>query len=467
MTHSTKVYSRSTAIVAIVLCVSASVADTPAHLYAVWLPGNEDLEKQIDAIPWTTRPGLLRSVKDVSRIDFSGRDLRRARVHFQLNGLYGAKFDNCSLDGSTFSETVLSNCSFRNSSLRFCEVEFSYGPPQFNDFTNADITGSSLWAFPENSLKQTKNYRERRMVGITLNGSLMHVSFQDFCLRNVTFPSSSDAFKGCDVTNAILERMMIFPSFSEEQIRATKNYQNRDLSELLFVGSSSPRDGVANRDFRGWDFSECTLAYFKDCDLTNAGFDNAFFLGTEADNVQVIPSSEPFSLWHYYAMVRLADIGFDGCVLGESQLRQTANWKRKDLGEMHLKNMVLDGWDFSGILMVRADLSGSSLKGTKFAGAHISGLRLDQCDGLTVDQLLQSHTHSSKTREDIVRSYFAVDFVDLTDQEKELQESARQEYLRTDRGLNRLKPRIMSGGGSKNRTSLISRDLTTVNTVRR
>ena len=53
MTHSTKVYSRSTAIVAIVLCVSASVADTPAHLYTVWLPGNEDLEKQIDAISGT------------------------------------------------------------------------------------------------------------------------------------------------------------------------------------------------------------------------------------------------------------------------------------------------------------------------------------------------------------------------------------------------------------------------------
>jgi uncharacterized protein YjbI with pentapeptide repeats len=133
-------------------------------------------------------------------------------------------------------------------------------------------------------------------------------------------------------------------------------------------------------------------------------------------------------------MVRLADIGFDGCIVTESQLQETANWKRKDLRGMHLKDMNLDGWDFSGMNMDRADLSGSSLKGTKFAGANVFGLTLKGCKGLTVSQLLESKTHVSRTRQDILRAYYwYVDFADRTEEEAELQESMRRMHSKDGR----------------------------------
>ncbi len=417
-------------IVSILFFVSHLFADIPGQPYTVWLPGNEDLEEQINAIPWTKRPGFPRFVKDVSTMDFFGRNLRHARIHFQLNGLYGANFDNCNLDGSTFRETQFANCSFRNASLRFCEIDgFAYGPTQMNDFTNADITGSYLPSFPAKFLIQTKNYQQRRLVGVRFRGSLRNVSFRDFCLDNVSFPGSAGVLDGCDFTDAVLRRMMIGRSFSEQQLRATKNHQNKDLSELLFVGTSRARHRVAEGEFAGWDFSECTLAYFMNCNLTDARFDNAFFLNTVARRVDTISSSKSeFSVYDYYKMVKLADIGFDGCVLTESQFRQTVNWKRKDLRGMHLRNMVLDGWDFTGMEMESADLSGSSLGGVNLTEARISGVRLEKCDGLTVDQILQSHTYQLRTRKDIVLTYSRVDFVDLTDEEKVFQAEVRRRH---------------------------------------
>ena len=409
------------------LCVSIVLADTPGEPYTVKLGvGNEDLEEQINAIPWR-HPRASRTVKDVSSIDFSGRELRCSRVHFRIHGLYGANFDNCNFDGSTFKETQFVNCSFRNTSLRFCEIDgFAFGPTQMNDFTNADITGSWLVAFPAKFLIQTKNYQERRLVGVVFFG-LKNVSFREFYLDNVRFLGALD---DCDFTDAVLRRMMIrSDKFSWQQVCATKNYQNKDLSELMFVGGSHARRGPAQQEFIGWDFSECTLAYFRNCNLTKARFDNAFFLNPVGRQVYAISSSKPdFSVYDYYKLVKLADIGFDGCVLTESQLRQTVNWKRKDLGGIHLRNMVLDGWDFSGMDMDSADLSGSSLHGANFTGASISGVRLEKCDGLTVDQILQSHTCRLRTRLDIVRAWSRVDFVDLTDEEKVLQAEVRRRH---------------------------------------
>ncbi len=411
------------------LCVSIVLADTPGEPYTLKLGvGNEDLEEQINAIPWKD-PRASRTVKDVSTIDFSGRELRCSQVHFRMHGLYGANFDNCNFDGSTFKETQFVNCSFRNASLRFCEIDgFSFGPTRMNDFTNADITGSWLLAFPAKFLIQTKNYQERRLMGVVFfGGSLKDVSFREFYLESVRFLGALD---DCDFTDAVLRRMMIrSDKFSWQQVRATKNYQNKDLSELMFVGGSHARRGPAQQEFIGWDFSECTLAYFRNCNLTNARFNNAFFLNSVARHVYAISTSKPdFSVYDYYKLVKLADIGFDGCVLTESQFRQTANWKRKDLRGMHLRNMVLDGWDFSGMDMDSADLSGSSLDGANFTGASISGVRLEKCDGLTVDQILQSHTCRLRTRLDIVRAWSSVDFVDLTDEEKGLQAEVRRRH---------------------------------------
>ena len=147
------------------LCVCwAALGDTPDAPYTVNLgQGNEDLEAQINAIPWTRHPdGSSYRVKDVSHIDFSGRDLRLAEIHLELNALCGANFENCRLDGSSLDETRFMSCSFRNASLRFCEMDvFSADPESYNDFTGADITGSWLQGFPSKSLEQTRNFPDR------------------------------------------------------------------------------------------------------------------------------------------------------------------------------------------------------------------------------------------------------------------------------------------------------------------
>lgn len=68
----------------IILCLFAELpakviqADTPAHLYTVRLGlGNEDLERQINALPWIKVTECDYPVKDASRIDFSARSAVR------------------------------------------------------------------------------------------------------------------------------------------------------------------------------------------------------------------------------------------------------------------------------------------------------------------------------------------------------------------------------------------------------
>jgi len=272
-----------------------------------------------------------------------------------------------------------------------------------------------------------RNFQERRLIGTVLYTTMTGQSFKGFELENVTFLGP---LEGSDFSGARMHRMKIYDFFGMEQMYSTTNYRQRDLSTLLFSGLA----GFGKGNFTKWDFADCDVAYFLDCDLTGARFENSIFLRTKATRISAPPTGNPLHLRLFYSMVRLADIGFDGCIVTESQLQETANWKRKDLRGMHLKDMNLDGWDFSGMNMDRADLSGSSLKGTKFAGANVFGLTLKGCKGLTVSQLLESKTHVSRTRQDILRAYYwYVDFADRTEEEAELQESMRRMHSKDGR----------------------------------
>ena len=414
-------------VIVLLLSGSGALGDFPGEPYTLKLgPGNEDLEAQINAIPWTRHPGKTDLVKDASDVDLSGRDLRLAEIHFRLNWLCGANFDNCILDGSTFRETRLANCSFRNASLRYCEMGLlSREPALLNDFTNADITGSWFWPLPEQSLRQTKNYQERTLVGTALRGGLSGVDFSRFLLDGVTLLEPLD---GCDFTGATMQRMVIYDVFSPKQFCSTASYNSRDLSTLLLAGFPG-----RHASFRGWDFTGCRLSYFQRCDLTDAVFEDAWFVSTRAKGIRSLSSSSSLSTWGYYSAVRLADIGLDRCIVSEAQLRQTVNWRREDLRGMHLKGMALDGWDFSGMDMQRADLSGSSLEGTRFTGADISGMRLDDCTGLTVAQLLESRPFqlsAGRTRRDVLAAYYRVEFIDRNEEEKQFQESLARQYAK-------------------------------------
>ncbi len=415
-------FTRCTMIMCLFVAISVAVAraDTPAHLYTVDLgPGNEDLEKQINALPWMNAPAGVYPMKDASRIDFSGRDLRCATIHLELKGLYGARFDDCRLEGSSLLETEFIKCSFRNARLRFCEMDtFSHRSDSLNDFTNADIGGSYFFGLPAESLKQTSNYQEKKLAGIKLPGGFKDVSFASFQLDRVHLPFWSGHLDGCDFTNASLNQMAITASLSKEQLYTTANYQGEDLSTLLFAANS----------LAGWDLSRCHLAYFERCDLTNVEFTDAWFMKTKAAQVNVYPSGTPLSTWQCFNLAGIADIGFDDCLVAESQLKETVNWKRKDLRGMHLKNMNLDGWDFSGMNMEEADLTGTSLKETKFTAAEVKQLKLDDSIGLTLEQLQESKTFRTTRETDILHIHFRANFDGLTDEQRTLQESLRKKW---------------------------------------
>lgn len=412
----------------IILCLFAELpakviqADTPAHLYTVRLGlGNEDLERQINALPWIKVTECDYPVKDASRIDFSRRDLRCATIHFELKGLYGARFDGSRLDGSTLLETKLTKCSFRGASLRFCEMDgFSNMPGGLNDFTNADVEGSYLFNLPGESLRQTKNYREKKLAGIQLLGGLENVSFRDFSFDGILLPFQSGRLSECEFANASLNRMAIRASLSREQFYATANYRRKDLSTLLF---SAMR-------LAGWDFSGCDLAYFERCDLRDATLVNAWFVCTRASQVHVYPADAPLSIWQLFTSTGIADIGFDECSVTERQLRETANWKRKNLRGMHLKNMDLEGWDFSGMDMEDADLSGSLLKGVRFTDAHIKRFKLNASTGLTLRQIQETKTFRQATEADVLHEYPHADLTGLTDEQRALQQSLRKKWPR-------------------------------------
>ncbi len=67
---------------------SSVVADTPGDPHTVDLGrGNEDLEEEINAVPWTQAhfySGVR--VKDLSGIKFQGRDLRGSRATENVTG---------------------------------------------------------------------------------------------------------------------------------------------------------------------------------------------------------------------------------------------------------------------------------------------------------------------------------------------------------------------------------------------
>ncbi len=414
--------------VLVALSGAPALGDHPSYPYTLKLGvGNEDLEAQINSLPWIMNTSRAEYERDASKINFGGRDLRCATVHFELKGLYGANFEGCKLDGSSLLETDFRACSFRSTSLRFCQLDWSSWAAM-NDFTNADIEGSYIIGASGEMLQQTRNYREGRLFGIRiLRGDMRGLSFRGMTLEACNLGD----VRGCDFTDATLRRMVIYSCyFSEHQLRTTKNGQRRDYSELLFAGSSNPAKGQLKDDFRGWDFSRCNLAYFSGCNLTEARFHDAYFL-YPADTVGGVfrfdPGCSDWSPLLYYETVTSGFIGFDGCLLAEAQLHQTANWKRKDLRGMHLRNMKLEGWDFSGMNMEDADLSGSSLKGAKFTDANIVGLKLVAATGLTIAQLQESKTFRGRATAAILGAHPHAKFVDLADEQRVLEQLRRKE----------------------------------------
>jgi uncharacterized protein YjbI with pentapeptide repeats len=402
---------------------SSVVADTPGDPYTVDLGrGNEDLEEEINAVPWTQAhfySGVR--VKDLSGIKFQGRDLRGSRVRLLGYGLMNANFDGCQFDGSSFDDVAFFNCSFKNARMRYCKFTGLSGWHNVtNDLSNADITGSWMWNITKSQLVQTMNFQNRTLVETSLGGDFSGIDLSNFHLTGCAF---RNALTDVPLSNATLVHMNIPKGVSFKDFRSTKNFQSKDLSQLHFTGRD---EGVDSE----WDFSNCLLGYFSFCNLRSVAFADAIFL-PKITGPRLGTSS-------------LSICGFDSCQITEHQLKAASNWQRRDIRSLHLRNMDLSGWDFSAFRMGGADLKGSNVKGTKFTGAMLRdpgwGMSLDltvfdDCQGLTVAQLMESKTFAQKTRQSVLETYgLRVAFDDLTDEEKRY-----LDYWRKTAALTRVK----------------------------
>ena len=271
---------------------------------------------------------------------------------------------------------------------------------------------------------------------------LINCSFRGANLKCATLP-----FTRGDMTDAILGGHAYF--LSEEQLRSTWNFKNKNFSNTVFENCNFPdveydasfiftnttiiggNRSIWNKmnleefswnqissldwqaqqafrthefrqkslygltvrkiDFTGCDFSGFTLGLFENCNFQNANFKDATIL---RESVKVIDG----------APVR--HFGFSACHITEEQIKQTQFWKDKNLMGIILDYMDMSGWDFSDQNLTYASLQYSSVKDANFEDAllyhtDLSGAGWNRVGGdlyglLTIEQLCQ--TRSWKTR---------------------------------------------------------------------
>jgi uncharacterized protein YjbI with pentapeptide repeats len=333
-------------------------ADHPSHKLKIDLgTGNEEATKSLNeeaqaklSQGWSVFAG--EGIKQ--KIDLSGRDLRGAVIHLELEAIHDAVFDGANFTNADLSETRFKNCSFRGAILRNVELDVD----DDCDLTDANITGSRIY-FNANQLISTKNYKEKDLSYANFGGDVSGVSFAGFDLRGAFFFSQN--LEGCDFTNAKIEGAVFgnsrdpssrsaigkYPSkiaLSKEQLYSTKSYQEKNLDRVHFTGC----------DLQDFDFSGQCLGRFVACDLDGADFSNAYF----PTNRSVV-SIDPLKERDRY--------GFRDCYIRADQFHATRNFKLKQLPRSFvLEDMNLNQWDFSNFNLKHVSFRGSEVRGASF-----------------------------------------------------------------------------------------------------
>jgi uncharacterized protein YjbI with pentapeptide repeats len=345
--------------------MSSLCADHPSHRRLIDLgPGNEDTTKILnDEIkvkrsrqwdPSTNKFDPSINMGITQKIDLSGRDLRGAVIHLELEAIHDAVFDGANFTNADLSETCFKNCSFRGAILRNVELDLD----DDCDLTDADITGSRIY-LKANQLISTKNYKEKDLSNAILEGDLSGVSFDGFDLRGALFYCRN--LEGCDFSNARIEGAFFsigfepssrsaigkYPSkiaLTKEQLYSTKSYQEKNLDRVVFSGC----------DLQDFDFSEQCLGRFVACDLDEADFSNAYF-PTPESGIWLNPLQERFRY------------GFSDCYMSADQFHSTRNFKLKQLPlNFYLENMNLNQWDFSNFNLRHISFRGSEVRGASY-----------------------------------------------------------------------------------------------------
>jgi len=349
-------------LIILLLCV-AVLPSAMAQTY-VWRFGPGDSGENVP------RPGEINPAND-----FRGSHLENM---WNLSGNY----DNTNWEGSIFSSMNI-HASFRGANLRNVRMEGIIDPMTGSDFTDADITGATLPLNAE-QLFSTRNFKEKNLVGVAITEifdeplDLSGVSFAGFDLTGARLHG---IFEGADFTDADITRSVIVgiggSGLTLEQLKTTRNYQNKDLSGVTFT-----RNNFDNANFRGF-----TLGVFHHCSLVDADLTDAVFVG------------EGFR-----------GKGFVYSPITRQQFESTRTFKEKDLSGMTFVGMNLDGWNFRDTNLDRANLLGSSLLGADFTGASIQGTSFNPhwygrppeiYTGLTNEQWQSTRTYQDWKKGDV------------------------------------------------------------------
>ena len=269
---------------------------------------------------------------------------------------------------------------------------------------------------------------------------LSRASFKGACLTGAAIGICG--LKGADFTDATINglRHSSYP-MSEEQLKSTRSYKTKDLSNCTIFAHKKPK-----YDFQKANLSGATLhgGDFSACDFTNAAIGNISLFDARITAKQLASTSDykkhrlrymSFSSLHTFrpnidgsidlSGINLTGTKFRGHLLDadfgdaiiskcffdsaitKAHLCSTKNYREGNLFGIRLWHIDLSGCDLSrqnltGCEFVRCDFSSANFEDAVITDADFGKHRGSECIGLTLDQIKSTWNYKNNRMEGIV-----------------------------------------------------------------
>ncbi|MCL2709891.1 MAG: pentapeptide repeat-containing protein [Planctomycetaceae bacterium] len=334
-----------------------------------------------------------------SDLPLNGEQLR-STINYKNKDLAGITIWGTNLSGTSFAGFDLTGARFLHCNLKDC------------DFTDANITKFAVTGLTLDQLKTTKNYKAKNLSGTVLAlSNFDNADFRGFKLSVFVACSFLNAdFTDAEFIKTTYREQRIFNSRiprvddrfgfimcqpPRQQFESTKNYRDKNLSRLLFVGvpyhqwplPTTPeqwneRWNVAQVNLEGWSFRDCNLegSLFTGALLKNADFTNATINSLFDDLPRLI--EDPSEYAENYPRGRLT----------RKQFESTANFRNKVFREANFWGADLSGIDFSDF-----DLTGTVFWGTTFTDVRFDNAIISGCtfSGQGIGRLIKEQFYST------------------------------------------------------------------------
>jgi uncharacterized protein YjbI with pentapeptide repeats len=246
------------------------------------------------------------------RADF--QDANLTNVDFSSADLTAANLRDANLAGVVFRGTRLSQVNF--AAQDFTEVIFDEAYLESANFTGADVRAASFYA-----------------------ATLTNADFTGADLRGANFDKG---ILGCGEFHCSPTGTGITPG----QVYPTASYQQRDLSDVNFMGNDFTGANLAGQNLSNVNFTAATLT-------------NANFTGAEIRGAKFKSSIDCYK----------------GCTSGTgispAQLYSTANYEARDLNGIDFGRNSLAGANFTGQGLTGANFDSATLSDANFEGATL------------------------------------------------------------------------------------------------